>query len=83
MGSFPFQIDFSKPARFEKQVFHSSPKLPVIVGKVLKKVGEQIIKGVAAFYILLSAVWAESFFYLMPAVQACFIFSYFSVAHRF
>jgi hypothetical protein len=35
----------------------------------------------AAFYILLSAVRAESFFNLVPAVQAGFIFSYFSVAH--
>jgi hypothetical protein len=40
-------------------------------------------RRVVWFYIFLSAMRAESFFNLMSAVQAGFIFSDFSVAHDF
>ncbi len=53
------------------------------MGKVFYKMSEEVIKGMPAFNIFLSAMRAEPFFDVLPAVQAVFIFSYFSVAHGF
>ena len=51
------------------------------MGKVFHEVGKQKIEGLAPFDIFLTAVGAESFLYLMPAVQAGLVFSDFSVTH--
>jgi hypothetical protein len=65
------------------QIFYGFPELSVIMGKVFNEMSEKIMERLFGFRIFLSAMRAESFFNLMSAVQARFIFSNFSVAHGY
>ena len=81
MLSFSFQISGCQFSRFEEQVFHRSPKLPIVMREVLYEMSDEEMERLFRFDVLLTAMWAIMFLDSVSAIQAVFFFSQFSVAH--